>query len=55
VIAYCGPGRTLRTALILAPTGNPVTGIQETAHLPDPDAIILINPAITLPTIGPIP
>jgi hypothetical protein len=50
-IAVCGPGRTLRTALILAVNGTTVTKITESAHLPDPDAIYLITrpPVFTLP------
>jgi hypothetical protein len=45
VIAYCGPGRTLRTALILALSGETPDEIQETPHLPDPDMILLASPA----------
>jgi hypothetical protein len=44
VIAVCGPGRTLRTALLLLLSGEQVTEITESAHLPDPDLILLIDP-----------
>jgi hypothetical protein len=50
MIAVCGPGRTLRTALILAVLGEPADEIQETRHLPDPDSIILLpDTAFDLP------
>jgi hypothetical protein len=54
VIAYCGPGRRLRTALILLLDGTGVPdAIEETPHLPDPDMIILAGPAVFgLPPFG---
>jgi hypothetical protein len=45
VIAYCGPRRQIRTALILAMLGETVTEIRETGALPDPDAIYLVDDA----------
>jgi hypothetical protein len=45
VIAYCGPGRTLLTALTLMLDGEHVTAIYETPHLPDPGMILLVSPA----------
>jgi hypothetical protein len=45
VIALCGPGRTLLTALILALDGEVVSEITESANLPDPGMILLIHPA----------
>jgi hypothetical protein len=42
-IAICGPGREIRTALLLALRGEVVDEIQASRHLPDPDAIYLIR------------
>lgn len=46
MIAYCGPGRRLLTALTLLLDGEHVTAIYETRHLPDPGAIYLIDQAV---------
>jgi hypothetical protein len=46
MIAYCGPGRAAATAFILALDGETVDAIEETPHLPDPDMILLVNPAV---------
>lgn len=57
MIAYCGPGRTVRTALILLLAGedtSSITAIYESRHLPDPDAIYLADPpAFPLPPLDP--
>jgi hypothetical protein len=45
MIAYCGPGRTIITALLLMLDGETVDRIEETPHLPDPDMILLVAPA----------
>jgi hypothetical protein len=50
--AYCGPGRTLATALLLACHGETVDEITETTLLPDPDVIIVVD-ASGFPWPGP--
>ena len=41
----CGPGREIRTALILAIRGETVTEIRPSPNLPDPDMIFVFDPA----------
>jgi hypothetical protein len=45
VIAICGPGRRRLVVLELLLAGEQVTAVYESPDIPDPAAVILVDPA----------